>query len=329
MKILAITNMYPRPDRPGWGSFIKSQIDSLKRKGVDVDLLVIDGYKSKFHYIFAIVRLWIYCFRNHYDLVHAHYGLSGLVARFQWRFPVVVSFCGDDLLGHSDQAGNPTLTSLFWVKLHKILACCVGRSIVKSQAMAQLLRGSACAVVPNGVDLNVFRPLDAAKCKKELGLDLDQQYVLFPYAKDNVRKNYILFEKAIRLLQEKYDIVLLPLVVDDVPNETIPVYLNAVELVVLVSFWEGSPNVIKEAMACNTRIVSVDVGDVREILAGVEGCLLCGYEPEDVACKIKDILATARKTRGREAIAHLSLESIADRVLEEYKKVIGTGAATR
>jgi len=101
-----------------------------------------------------------------------------------------------------------------------------------------------------------------------------------------------------------------------------PVYLNAVDLLAVVSMWEGSPNTVKEAMACNTKIVATDVGDVREILGGVEGCHLCEPTPEDVARAILRALAVPVKTAGREMVARLSIEAVSDQVIAEYTRVL-------
>lgn len=322
MKVLAVTNMYPSRDWLSYGSFIKSQIDSLVDKGVEIDLIYIVGHKSRFNYLWAMFSVFWRCLRHRYDCVHAHYGTTGLVVRVQFRYPMIVSYCGDDLYGHSDEDGRPTPRSMFLVWWHKRLARWVDASIVKSEGMRLLLPNGDGIVIPNGVDFDLFRPLDKAECRRELGLSEDVIYVLFPYDPAVKRKNYPTVEAAVKKLNEtdgrRHEI----LVVHGVPNEKIPLYMNAANVLVLVSYWEGSPNAIKEGMACNLPIVATDVGDVRELIDGVEGCLLCRPEPDDLAEKLRAVLAGPTTTNGREAIDHLRIDKVADRVIDVYRKVV-------
>jgi glycosyltransferase involved in cell wall biosynthesis len=322
MKILVVTNMYPTQGRPNWGSFVKSQIDSVVLRGVEVELLVIDGYRSKLAYAFAFLRFWKRCLTARYDLVHAHYGLCGIIARTQYRFPVVLSFCGDDLYGHADRTGKATRNSLFITWVHKHLARHIDGVIVKSDAMRRMLPGERAEVIPNGVDFDLFRPLSRQACRHTLGLSPDRVYILFPYSPDRLRKNYSLVVEAVAVLNAseptpRYEI----LIVSDRPAEDMPLFMNSADLLVLVSFWEGSPNVVKEAMACNLRVVAADVGDVREQIEGVTGCVLCERNLDDLVRQIRTVLEMPCRTTGREAIEHLRAERVADRVIQLYRKV--------
>jgi glycosyltransferase involved in cell wall biosynthesis len=124
-------------------------------------------------------------------------------------------------------------------------------------------------------------------------------------------------------------------VVTKMPHEAIPNYLNAADVLLLTSDHEGSPVVIKEAMACNLPIVSTNVGDVSEVIGGVEGCFLAEHTAEDLADKVELALEFAagggspggtprpgRRTRGREAIAHLQIEGEARAILALYEAVL-------
>ncbi|MEQ8659909.1 MAG: glycosyltransferase [Gammaproteobacteria bacterium] len=319
LKVLTITNMYPEPERPAWGVFIKSQVDSLVAQGIETDVMVIRGYRGRAEYLCAIPRLWRRLRSGDYDLIHAHYGLSGLVARMQRRLPVVVSYCGNDLYGHADAAGRQTLQSMPLMWLQRLLARCVDRAIVKSRASADLIAAAAPVVIPNGVDMTRFRPLPRDECRATLGLARDATYVLFPYAIDRPRKNHPLFSAALAQLASRHGINALPLVVHDVPNERVPLYLNAADVVMLTSFWEGSPNVVKEAMACNTRVVAVDVGDVRELVGGETGYAVCGFDAVELADALATVLATPAKTAMRARMQALSSAAIAARVIDVYR----------
>ncbi|MEQ8497708.1 MAG: glycosyltransferase, partial [Gammaproteobacteria bacterium] len=313
LRVLTITNMYPEPARPAWGTFIKSQVDSLVAQGVETEVLVIHGYRGRVEYLYAIPRLWRQLRRGNYDLIHAHYGLSGLVARAQRRLPVVVSYCGNDLYGHANAAGRQTLQSLPLMWLQRLLARVVDRAIVKSPASANLIAAANPVVIPNGVDMERFRPLPRDECRVALDLDPAATYVLFPYAPDRPRKNYPLFEATLATLAGRHGISARPLVVHDVPNDRVPLYLNAADAVMLTSYWEGSPNVVKEAMACNTRVVAVDVGDVRALIGDQPGYAVCGFDAGELADALATVLATPAKTRIREHMQALSVEAIAAR----------------
>ena len=327
IRVLVVTNMYPSAERPNWGTFVHSQVESLRALGVVSDVLVIDGYKSRWRYLAAIPRVLRRAIGGPYDLIHAHYGLSGIVARMQWRLPIVLSFCGDDLLGHADAHGRPTRGSLILASLHRWLARIVDGVIVKSQAMRALLPGIDAAVVPNGVDFTLFRPLDQAECRATLGLSPDTRYVLFPYRIDDIRKNHALAAEAVRALDTGATARTELLVVNAVPNGHMPLYMNAADVLLLPSRWEGSPNAVKEALACDLPIVATDVGDVRELIEGVQGCHLVEPTAASVTRGLARALAGPARTNGRERSEPLRAEAIAARVVAVYHAALPARSA--
>ncbi|MBB3021691.1 glycosyltransferase involved in cell wall biosynthesis [Microvirga lupini] len=323
MRVLAITNMYPSAERPGWGSFVRSQVESLRNAGVDVDVLVIEGYRSKLEYLKAISRMRRMLRECRYDLIHAHYGLSGLVARFQFSIPIIVSFCGDDLYGHSDPKGRARLSSLPFAWIHRQLSRFVDASVVKSKAMNALLPRPNATVISNGVDMEMFRPLEKQACREELSLDPDRTYILFPYAPDRPRKNFSALKEAVDGLRAQSPERLIEiLTIAGEPQHRIPLYMNAADVLVLPSFWEGSPNAVKEAMACNMKVVASDVGDVRERLDGVPGTAICGTDPTSIAAAISTALDDNRDGSRREAVAELDIGRVADQVIAVYSAVL-------
>jgi len=322
MKILVVTNMYPTKDRPNFGSFIKTQVDSLTARGVDMDLLFINGDRSRLNYLWAIFRLYWRVYRRRYDLVHAHYGLSGLIARLQARYPLVVSYCGNDLYGSPSPDEMPSRVTLFLAWWNKQLASRVDAVIVKSQAMATMLPKVSAEVIPNGVDFDLFYPMDMRECRTKLGLDKEKLYTLYPYQKSSIKKGYHVLEAAVEEFNRTSDRRMEVLPVYGVSNTEMPLYMNAVDVIVLPSLWEGSPNAIKEAMACNTRIVATPVGDIPELLGRIEGCMLCKRSARDIAEKLALVMKTPLKTRGRETIGRLRIEAIADRVIDVYGRVL-------
>jgi glycosyltransferase involved in cell wall biosynthesis len=317
--------MYPTPRREGWGAFVKSQVESVRSAGVQVDVLVIDGYRSVWNYVRAIFQLRRALASNNYDLVHAHYGLSGLVARCQWRIPLVVSYCGDDVFGHAKGNGRPRLTSMPLAWLQRGLSLFADGVIVKSEAMKRLLPARRVAVITNGVDLELFRPSNRQEARRALGLDEESVYVLFPYDPTRIRKNMRAVEDAVDILNRTRTGDQRPiriLTVHGKPQSELPKYMAAADVLVLASFWEGSPNVIKEALACNMRIVSTGVGDVRERISGVAGTCLCKPTSDSIASAILAVVGKEPNGAARRAVGSLSLSKVAERVIDVYKQVL-------
>lgn len=324
MRVLAITNMYPSEHKPGWGSFVQSQVESLREAGIEVDVLVIEGYRSRWEYLRAVMTMRRMIRRTRYDIIHAHYGLCGLVARLQFSVPIVVSFCGDDLYGHARPDGSPHPMSLLFAWIHRQLSRFVDASIVKSEAMRSLLPHHAATVIPNGVNLNLFCPTDRATAREILGLRQEQIYILFPYSPERVRKNYAALRQAVDdLTNSRSDLPPIKiLTVAGEPQVRLPIYMNAADLMVLPSFWEGSPNAVKEALACNLKLVVTDVGDVRERTGDLTGVFICEPTANSIAKGISEILEDNRPFLGRDAVADLSLEKVAGRVIDVYRSVV-------
>lgn len=321
-RILVVTNLWPTESDPGYGSFVQAQMESLRPLGVEFDTLFIDGRASRWNYLRGIGRMRALLRKNRYDLIHAHFGLSGWVARCQFRVPVVVSFMGDDVLGRPRRDGSITAYGRFLQASSFLLARMVAASIVKSQEMKSMLRLASTEVIPNGVDLNAFRPIERNEARQALGLDPARKYVLFPYDPAEQRKRYDLIRAAVAEAQAG-DPSIEILHVRGVPREQMPLYMNAADVLVLASIFEGSPNAVKEAMAVNLPVVAVDVGDVREVIGHTEGCFIVRREVKPMAEKIVEVCRRGVRTRGREAIARLSIEKVAERVVEVYAKVTG------
>ncbi len=325
--MLVVTNLWPTEADPGYGSFVKAQMDSLRPLGVDFDVLFINGQESRWNYLRAVGQMRRQLRSTRYDLIHAHFALSGWVARLQWRAPVVVSFMGDDVLGRPKRSGRITLYGRFLRVSSFILARFVSAVIVKSRQMKATLRLNSARVIPNGVDLDVFRPMDCAEARRSLGLDLGRKYVLFPYNPAEERKRFDLIQRAVARAREQVPALEI-LTVRGVPQARMPLYLNAADMLVLASLVEGSPNAVKEAMAVNLPVITVDVGDAAELIGETEGCCLVARTAEALAEKIVEVSRRGTRTRGREWIARLSIENVAGQIAEVYAQAThGRGSA--
>ena len=177
-------------------------------------------------------------------------------------------------------------------------------------------------ILPNGVDMRRFKPENKGDVRRQLGLHPDKAYVLF-VATDLERpeKRFKLAREAI--IQSGCELLIL----NNRPHPEVPAYFQAADALILSSTYEGSPNVIKEAMACNLPIVSTDVGDVRERLEGVHNCRVCVDTPEALAEGLADVLRDGLPSDGRPRVEPLSSDAIAKQLLALYRQVLERRAA--
>jgi glycosyltransferase involved in cell wall biosynthesis len=321
VKVLMVTAPLPTASRPGTWAAVARQIDSIRSLGIEVDLLEIDGARG-IKYLQALTHLNERS--SDVDVIHAHYGYCGWVARLQRRKPVVVSFMGSDLLGVANASGRITASSRLIVEIDRRVARFVDAVIVKSRQMAEVLDPVVAHVIPNGVDLEAFQPIDRATARGTLGWQEGKPRVLFPGNPALPNKGFPLAQAAMSVaasaLGEPFEII--PLTGID-PGQ-VPLYLNAADAMLLASYTEGSPNAVKEAMACNLPVIAVPVGDVPELLTGVESCAVCPRDPQILGSELARVLQAASRSNGRETIKArgLDLASVARRVAEVYDDVI-------
>jgi glycosyltransferase involved in cell wall biosynthesis len=321
VRVLVVTAMYPTPERPFFGAFIRSQVEALTQAGLELDLLVLDGRFRKLIYPKGVLQLRQRLRAREIDLVHAHYGYVGLVARTQRSVPVVLSFCGDDLLGTVAPDGTTRPVSRVTAAAGRRVGESVDAVIVKSQAMAQRLKRRDVHVIPHGVDFEVFRPVPKETAREALGLHPSRPYVLFAAHPGNVVKRYPLADAAVRQLAAEHPSVEL-LAIHRETQERLALYMNAADVLAFPSYQEGSPNIVKQAMACNLPIVATDVGDVRDVIGQTKGCHVCDPEAGAFADRLAEELRRASRTSGRDQIRHLDRRVEAERVISVYRDVL-------
>lgn len=308
MRVLMLTNMYPHEADPSFGTFVYEQVRSLRALGVDIDVLFVNGRASVWNYATGYLRLWRQLTCVKYDLIHAHYVFSGWIARAQWGLPIVQSF----------HAPGQMRTYQGW--LCKRLVPLVDEAIVTSADHKARLGYADAHIIPCGVDFNLFSPRPRDEARAELGWNPTRKVAIWvgdPRPEKRVDLAYAAYE-ALRQHRDDTDLH----VVSKVEHDTIPIYMNAADVLLLTSDHEGSPVVIKEAMACNLPLVSTAVGDVLEVIGGVEGCFLAEQTPGDLAAKLELALSFGRRTRGREAIEHLQTRAEAGRILDLYEELL-------
>lgn len=321
MKVLIVTSIYPTAENPTLGTFVRTQVEYLKRAGIDVELFLVRGRPQKLAYLKAPFQLRRRLSNGLIDLIHAHYSYPGMIARTQWKVPVVVSFCGDDLLGTIDERGEPTYFSRIAAAAGRLLSTQADAVIVKSREMARKLTRSDVHIIPNEVDFEVFRPMQKESARRSLGLDLRRTYLLFAANPQIPVKRYPLARLAAEELKKNDPTVEL-LTVHKEPQKRLALFMNACDALLVTSYQEGSPNIVKQAMACNLPIVSTDVGDVREVFDDTKGCYVSEPDAREFAMRVADVLRWGERTQGFERVRHLSGPAVAQRVIRVYEDVL-------
>ena len=305
MKILIVANYNPGIFSP----FVVEQIQALRARGVSVDTYGIVG-KVVFGYLRNIVGVNEKIREFRPDLIHAHYGLSGLCANLQRQIPVVTTYHGSDI--HSGG----------WIlKLSQLAMRLSAYNIFVSTKMLEMSgykKNNAC-VQSCGLDLNIIKEIPREQAREKLGFDKKQKIGLFSGSFDNAIKNYTLAKAAVDKL---LDVQLLEL--KGYSRTEVNLLMNACDFQITTSHRESGPLVVKEAMACGTPVVSVDVGDVKDIIGDTDGCYIAERNPEDLAEKIRLALAFKGKTNGRQRIIDLGLSNdlVAKRLIEIYQQVL-------
>lgn len=328
IRALMITSGWPQPGQPQTTHFIKRQAEFLRAAGVDLDVFVFRGRRNPWNYVrgwFAVRRRLLF---GRYDLVHAQFGQSGLLA-LPTRLPVVVTYRGSDLLGIVGPGARLTRMSVVLQWAARLVARCAAAVVVVSEHMKEHLPPSVRpTVLPSGLDFSLFQPIPRDDARRQLALPLDRRLVLFAGNPAQPRKRHDLAAAAMRLLDPALRADLI--VAWGVPHKQMPILMSACDALLFTSMQEGSPNVVKEALACNLPVVSVRVGDVEERLAGIEGCEVCTDErPETLAAALRRVLERGGRVAGQGAVTLLDEHSITARLIGVYEDVLRRPHAPR
>ena len=322
IRVLMVTSHWPTPGQPRTTYFIKRQADFLQAAGVLVDVFHFRGRRNPLNYLAAWWRLRRRLARNYYDVVHAQFGHSGALA-FPKRLPLVVTCRGSDLLGEVGRGGRYTLIGHLLQAVSRAVARRADAVIVVSEHMkTELPAGVPAHVIPSGIDFTQFRPIPRDEARRRLALPLDRHLVLFAGSPEWPRKRYALARQAVDLLGHTLPADLI--VAWGVPHDDMPYFMSACDALVFTSMQEGSPNVVKEALACDLPVVSVAVGDVADRLPGVAGCELCADErPETIAAALERVLRRGgRAGGGRAAVQELDERVLTQRVIDIYRSIM-------
>ena len=300
-----------KPSNSRWSfklnkSYVYEQAESIKGLEVEYDTHFIEGkgilgYLKNYKSLIRKIKL------SQPDLIHAHYGLSGLLANLQRNVPVVTTFHGSDINIKRNRPFSYLASKLSSENI-----------FVHENQPKKINYKDEIHMIPCGVDTKIFFPIDRNKARKKLKLEINKKYGLFAGSFSNGVKNYPLAKKAI--LKSSHIIETLEL--RDYTREEVCLLMNAVDFLIITSHSETGPLVAKEAMCCNCPIVSVDVGDVKSVIIETQGCYVTSYDSDEITSSIDRIFELDIRTNGREKIEQYSLDKIAKKVMKVYKKVI-------
>ncbi len=320
MRVLILTRVWPTPENPHSGTWVRDQVSALESLDVDCDVLYItDG-----HGIVPYIRLWramkSRLASNDYDVVHAHYGFTGIVAATQRALPTVVTFHGSDVLGRSFAGPYRRIFGIVEKQLSKLLARRIDHAIVVSLGMQEVLKAPRATVAAMGIDPTRFERVSRERARSELGLDHSAPIVIFVGDPGLKRKRFELAASAMALARHQLpDAELLPVYGRD--HDEVALFMNAADAMILTSYVEGSPTVVKEAMACDLPVITVPVGDVREQLEGVEPSFIADADAAALATGLLQLLKTPSRSNGRARIGRYANQRIAAIVADIYSEV--------
>ena len=289
-----------------YAPFIAEQVMAIRKQGIECQYYGITG-KGILGYLRHLPGLERSIGEFEPDIIHAHYGLCGLLANLQRRVPVVTTYHGSDI-------NDP---KVFRFSKRAILGSRFNIFVSKKNVdVAKPKRDYA--LIPCGINLEDYPLMEKVEARRVMGLDPIKKYILFAGAFDNPVKNAFLAQKAAELVPEA---VMLEL--KGYSRLQVATLMQAVDVLVMSSFSEGSPQVIKEAMACGCPIVSVNVGDVAERVSGVDGCFIAARDPVSLSDALHRALAFQGRTDGRNAILRdgLTNDQIARRIVDIYASI--------
>ncbi len=304
MKVLIVANF----NMGHFSPFVVEQVNSIRKLGVEFEYFGVVG-KGPLGYLrnLPALKRMIKEFRP--DIVHAHYGLSGLFATLQKKIPAIVTYHGSDI--HK----GGLILFLSRIAMYKAVW-----NIIVSNPLCKIANIKRnVSVIPCGAYEKMFVPMNKEVVRAKLGWGKSEKVVAFAGAFDREVKNPQLAKDAIHVISDARILEL-----KGYSRKEVNFIFNAVDCLLMTSHNEGSPQVIKEAMLCGTPIVSVDVGDVKDVCGLTEGTYICKATPQDIAASLNKAFTFGKRTDGRKRIIQLGLtnELVAKKILAIYTNIL-------
>lgn len=324
---MRVLHVVPVAPDGGTSGFTQRQIDRLTESGVEGRMVFFGGSQmlTRPHRLFsgiAEICREIRAFRP--DIVHAHWGsllaFATAVATISGP-PMVISYRGSDI---NPVPSEPHFRSVIRIACSQLAVLgSAGIICVSDELRERLWAGRERAmVIPDGTDLSLFRPINKLDARRELRWPLNLPIVFFYEGGQPEVKRRDLADASVMETQNILGQCRLEVMGSEVPHDRVPLFLNASDCLLMTSDFEGSPNIIREAIACNTPIVSVEVGDVHRWLANLEGVRIVPRDPAEIGKALAEIIRANRRLSAETVSFQFSDKSSSTAVLDVYKKVV-------
>jgi glycosyltransferase involved in cell wall biosynthesis len=323
VRVLTVTNMLEGTNAANLtqGVFVAEQIDSIRSvPGTEVDVIVVPGFSGAGAYARSLFTILARLRRQQYDVIHYHFGLTAWstpIVRRIAGIPVVITLHGSDVAGAR------------WMRCVSRLAvrfadACIAVSDAIERDIREISRHAV--VIPCAVNDQLFAPPAHSTESRE------EMVIVFPSSPSRPEKDYGLFAATLACLRGMVGKPVVERCIDRLDRQGVRDLLQRADVMLMTSQREGSPQAVKEALACALPVVSVDVGDVASLLDGVARCrVVRERDPQRLAGAVADLLERGRCTEGPRRLAERGYLSahVAWRVVEVYRTAMEQSSRAR
>ena len=318
MRVLVVTNMFPTTETPYYGIFVSEQIKAIEKRFPEVkyDIYFIDGRKGMKEYLRSIWGVNKKIRKGKYDIVHIHYGLSGmfLLSPMRTYVPTLLTLHGSDIMPKSGTGFLCHYISHKAVELSDMV-------ITLNEEMDGIVKkmNPHSFIIPCSVDTDLFKPLYRK-------VNDGKVHIVFSSNRERKVKDYPLFKSTVQVLQDKYGIDCVEHELKNLTRKQVSQLYSDSDILLMTSISEGSPQVVKEAMACNLPCVSTNVGDVEVLLSGVKDSYVAKTrDAEELAMLVnKSLSHDGNGMSGREKIFKLKIneDAVSEMIYSLYKELV-------
>jgi teichuronic acid biosynthesis glycosyltransferase TuaC len=326
---IRVLSVIPEPKLQSSMIFARRQVRWLQNAGVVCTTFFLASRTSPLIMAREVLRLRKLTRSFCPDIVHAHFGtMTAFLAALSSQVPLVITYRGSDL---NHCSSLPKLRSMFGTLLSQVAALRATRVICVSEQLRTRLwwRKDIAIVIPSGVDISIFHPRPKNEAREALGWRSDELVVLFNASQEPVIKRLDLAEAAVRVAEASCGKIRLVVLRGDLAPDTVPIMMAAADAILVTSDSEGSPNVVKEAMACDLPVVSVAVGDVRERLVGVTPSRVVARDAGEIGKAVAEILLQCERSNGSSMVKSISSIETAKKTIAVYQMALTNAPAQR